>query len=148
MSPTIKKSHSASELMYHLVCPVKYRRKVFTSGNEPTVKEICLELEKRYELFFLEIGIDKDHVHFLIQSIPDISPAELANIVKGNISREFFLHHPEVKIFLWGGNLWSAGYYINTVGNANMQTVKNYVKNQGYPQYKQLHQAQLVLFTT
>jgi len=119
VSPSIKKSHSVSELIYHLVCPVKYRRKVFTKDNETTLKDICLELEKRHELHFLEIGIDIDHVHFLIQSIPNICPSELANIVKGNISREFFTKHPEVKTFLWGGNFWTAGYYINTVGNAN-----------------------------
>jgi REP element-mobilizing transposase RayT len=146
MAPTIKRSHSASELVYHLVCPVKYRRKVFTSGNESTVKEICLELEKRYDLHFLEIGIDTDHVHFLIQSVPNISPAELANTIKGNVSRQFFIHHPDVKIFLWGGHFWTSGYYINTVGNANMSIIKNYVKQQGYAEYKQLHLNQPTLF--
>jgi len=146
MSPHIKKSHSVSELVYHLVCPVKYRRKVFTENNQQTLKEICLELQKRYEICFLEIGIDIDHVHFLIQSIPNISPSDIANAVKGNTSREFFKQHPEVKTFLWEGNFWTAGYYINTVGNANMSIVKNYVKNQGYPQYEQLHTAQPKLF--
>ena len=146
MSPNIKKAHSVSKLVYHLVCPVKYRRKVFTRDNEGTLKEICLELEKRYEINFLEIGLDTDHVHFLIQSIPNISPAELANTIKGNTSREFFIQHPEVKTFLWGGNFWTAGYYINTVGNANISIVKNYVKKQGYPEYKQLHHAQPKLF--
>ena len=147
MSPTIQKSHSVSELVYHLVCPVKYRRKVFTSGNEPTIKEICLELEKRYELHFLEIGMDRDHVHFLIQSIPNMSPADIANTVKGNVAHQFFERHPEVKTFLWGGHLWTAGYFVNTVGNASMHILKNYVKNQGLPEYKQLHHAQPTLFS-
>jgi putative transposase len=146
VSPHIKKSHSVSELVYHLVCPVKYRRKVFTRDNETTLKEICLELEKRYEIHFLEIGIDKDHVHFLTQSIPNISPSELTNTIKGNTGREFFKRHPEVKTFLWGGNFWTAGYYINTVGNANKSIIKNYVKNQGLPEYKQLHLSQPRLF--
>jgi len=132
--------------MYHFVCPVKYRRKIFTSGNETTIKEICLELEKRYEIYFLEIGVDTDHVHFLLQSVPNMSPAEIANAVKGNVSLQFFQRHPDVKIFLWGGHLWTSGYYVNTVSNANIHTIKNYVKNQGYPEYKQLHRAQLALF--
>ena len=129
MSPTIKKPHSASELIYHFVCPVKYRRKVFTSGNEPTIKEICLELEQRYEVHFLEIGINTDHVHFLLQSVPNMSPADIANAVKGNVAHQFFQRHPDVKIFLWGGHFWTGGYYVNTVGNANIHTIKNYVKN-------------------
>lgn len=146
MSPNIKKSHNVSELVYHLVCPVKYRRKIFTDKNEKTLKDICLELEKKYEIKFLEIGIDKDHVHFLIQSIPNICPSDIANIIKGNTAKQIFEIHPEVKIFLWGGNMWTSGYYINTVGNANMSIIKNYVKNQGIPEYKQLHQDQLTLF--
>jgi len=148
MSPVIKKSHSVSELVYHLVCPIKYRRNIFTSGNEQSLKEICLELEKRYELHFLEIGIDTNHVHFLIQTIPSLSPAELTNTVKGNISHQFFIRHPEVKMFLWGGNLWTGGHYINTVGNVNMSIIQNYVKNQGLPEYSQLHTAQPMLFAT
>ena len=132
--------------MYHLVCPVKYRRKVFTKDNENTLKEICLELQKRYELHFLEIGIDKDHVHFLFQTIPNISPSDMANIIKGNTSREFFIQHPEVKTFLWGGNFWTSGYYINTVGNANINTVTNYIKNQKLPEYSQIYTSQQTLF--
>lgn len=147
MSPTLKKSHSASELVYHLVCPIKYRRKIFTSGNELALKEIALELEKRYELKFLEIGIDTDHVHFLIQTISSISPSDLANIVKGNISRQFFIQHPEVKVFLWGGSLWTDGYYVNTVGNASMSIIKNYVQKQGLPEYTQIHQSTPTLFS-
>lgn len=146
MSPTVKRSHSASELVYHFVFPVKYRRKIFTSENEPTLKELALELEKRYELNFLEIGIDTDHVHFLIQAIPSYAPSMLAQTVKGNITRQFFARHPDVKVFLWGGRLWTSGYYVNTVGNANMSIIKNYVQNQGLPEYKQLHQTTLTLF--
>jgi len=146
MAPTIKKSHSASELVYHLVCPIKYRRKIFTSENEPSLKVIALELEKRHELHFLEIGIDTDHVHFLIQTIPSIAPSDLANTIKGNISRQFFIQHPEVKVFLWGGSLWTDGYYVNTVGNANMSIIKNYVQKQGLPEYTQLHNNTPTLF--
>ena len=148
MTPNIKRSHSASELVYHLVCPVKYRRKIFTDTNEETLKEICLELEKRYDLKFLEIGIDKDHVHFLVQSIPNMSPSDIANTVKGNIAIQFFKKHEEVKRFLWGGSLWTAGYYINTVGSASMNIIKNYVKNQGILEYKQIHLSQKTLFNS
>jgi len=31
---------------------------------EEILKEVCLEIEKRYQANFLEIGTDKDHVHF------------------------------------------------------------------------------------
>ena len=71
------KRHNVTVLIYHLVCPAKYRRVVYSKEVDRSLKEICLELEKRYELIFLEIGIDKDHAHFLVQSVPMYSPKKI-----------------------------------------------------------------------
>ena len=70
MSEYLHKSHNVSVLIYHLVCPAKYRRVVFDTQVDAVLKEICLEIAKRYELVFLEIGTDKEPVHCLIQSVP------------------------------------------------------------------------------
>jgi REP element-mobilizing transposase RayT len=56
--------------MYHIECPAKYRRAVITKDVDEKLKEICKEIEERYEIQFLEIGTEKDHVHFLVQSVP------------------------------------------------------------------------------
>ena len=64
MSKEIHKSHNVSVLLYHLVFPAKYRRAVIDEEVDKRLKEVCLEIEKRYEITFLEIGTDKDHVHF------------------------------------------------------------------------------------
>jgi len=64
------KSHNVSVLLYHIVFPCKYRKAVLFNGIDEAVKEVCLEIEKRYELKFLEIGTDLDHIHFLVQSVP------------------------------------------------------------------------------
>ncbi len=69
MSEYIHKSHNVSVLLYHFVCPAKYRRVVISKAVDQTLKDICIEISKRYEIAFIEIGTDKDHVHFLIQSI-------------------------------------------------------------------------------
>ena len=106
MSPHIYKQHNKSLLIYHLVCPVRYRRKVFTNENETTLKDICLELSKRYEIEFLEIGIDKDHVHFLFQTVPNICLSKLVQAIKSITAKQMFHRHPEVKTFLWGGRFW------------------------------------------
>ena len=68
--------------MYHFVFPTKYRRVVVDDEVEEVIKETCIEISKRYELYFLEIGTDKDHVHFLIQSVPSYSPMQIVKIVK------------------------------------------------------------------
>jgi len=118
--------------MYHLVCPAKYRRVVFSQEVDEELKNICLEIEKRYEIHFLEIGTEKDHVHFLIQSVPMLSPRQVAQMVKSIIAKEIFLRLPEVKRILWGSDFWTSGYFIFTVGkHGNEETIMNYVKEQG-----------------
>ncbi|MCF6182209.1 IS200/IS605 family transposase [Lutibacter sp.] len=148
MSEHIHKSHNKSLLLYHLVSPIKYRRKVLTPEVSQTLRNICLEISVRFEIHFLEIGCDDDHVHFLIQSIPMMSAKKIANTIKSLTAREIFRLHPEVKRFLWGGKFWTSGYYINTVGQyANEEVIKKYVQGQGNNQnYEKIHTSQLKLF--
>ena len=143
----IFKRHNKSLLVYHLVCPVKFRRKVFTETNSTTLKQTCLELGLRYEISFLEIGLDEDHAHFLIQTVPSRSISDTVKIIKSLTAKQLFKIHPELKTFLWGGNFWTIGYYINTVGQyGNLALLQNYVKKQGQPDYLQLHTQPATLF--
>ena len=135
-------------LLYHLVCPTKYRRVVFDRSVEQVLKEICLEISDRYQIEFLEIGTDLDHVHFLLQSVPTYSPTKIARIVKSLTGREIFRRCPEVKKKLWGGQFWTDGYFMNTVGQkGNENSVAEYVREQGKDkEYKKLYRSQLKLF--
>ena len=112
------------------------------------LKEVCLEIAKRYEIEFLEIGTDKDHVHFLIQSVPKYSLTKIVRIVKSITAREMFRRCPQVKVKLWGGEFWSDGNFTNTVGQHGCEdSIKNYIKNQGKEkEYIELHKQQLKLF--
>ena len=143
MSKYIHKSHNVSVLMYHIVCPAKYRRIVFSEKVEVLLKEICIEISKRYEIIFLEIGVDKDHVHFMVQSVPTYSPQKIVQIIKSITAREIFKKAPSVKKELWGGEFWTKGYFVSTVGkHGNEDKITNYVKNQGSrdKSYKVLYQ--------
>ena len=141
MSEYIHKSHNVSVLMYHFVCPAKYRRVVIDEEVDQTIRETCEEIEKRYEIRFLEIGTDRDHVHFLIQSVPTYSPKKIIQIVKSITAREVFAKCPQVKKKLWGGEFWSDGYYVATVSeHGNEAVIGKYVREQGIEkEYKQLH---------
>ena len=136
----IHREHNKSALLYHLVCPVRYRREVITEQVEKTIVATCLEISERYEMHFLEIGVDIDHVHFLIQSVPTLSPKQIAQIVKSITARKVFEKNQEVKKMLWGGKFWTSGYYVNTVGlYGSKEMISNYVKQQTNKSYKQLH---------
>ena len=142
-SEYFKLSHNVSNLVYHIVCPAKYRRVVFDDIVEEHLKNICLGIEQRYEyIHFLEVGVDKDHVHFLIQSLPSKSPTELVTVIKSVTARQIFKECPQVKKLLWGGEFWTDGYFVASVGkNQNETVIKEYVKNQGKQdcEYKQLY---------
>lgn len=148
MSEYVHKSHNVSVLLYHFVCPAKYRRIVFSEAVDQTLKETCLEISKRYEIEFIEIGTDKDQVHFLIQSIPTMSASKIIQTIKSITAREIFRLHPEVKQELWGGEFWTKGYYVNTVGrHGDENTIQAYVQSQGrQEEYKKIHSQQLKLF--
>ena len=148
MSELIRKSHNVSVLLYHFVCPAKYRRVVFSEEVDTTLKDICLEISKRYEIHFVEIGTDQDHVHYLVQSVPKYSPTEIITIIKGITAKEIFKQHPEVKKILWGSEFWSGGYFVGSVGeHGNEQMIQKYVQQQGDPKrYKALVKQQLTLF--
>ena len=148
MSEFIHKSHNVSVLMYHIVCPAKYRRIVINDAVDKTIQETCEEISKRYEIKFLEVGAEGDHVHFLVQSVPTYSPAKIVTTIKGILSRMIFISHPEVKKVLWGGEFWSDGYFVSTVSKyGNEEVITNYVKSQGSKgEYKRIYNNQPELF--
>ena len=136
-------------MIYHVVCPTKYRRIVITEKVDKIIKETCEGIALRYDMHFLEIGTDKDHVHFLIQSIPMMLPQRLVQMVKSITAKQVFQRAPEVRKQLWGGEFWSDGYFICTVGRQNSeQAVMQYVKQQGREkEYQVLQTNQLQLFS-
>ena len=150
MSEYIHKSHNVSVLMYHFVCPAKYRRAIFSEEVTKTLVETCKAISERYEIYFLEIGTDKNHVHFLIQSVPKYSPTKIIMTVKSITAKQIFTKNPEVKKQLWGGEIWTDGYFVNTVSQCgNEEIISKYVRSQG-EEYTQLFKTeeieQLTLF--
>jgi len=116
-SEFIHKSHNVTVLLYHLVFPAKYRKAIFDEAVDLELKNVCLEIEKRYQLKFLEIGTDEDHVHFLVQSVPMYSVTKIVTMIKSITAREVFKRFPRLKKEkLWGGEFWSDGYFASTVG--------------------------------
>jgi REP element-mobilizing transposase RayT len=125
-----------------VVCPAKYRKAVITEEVDKKLREICLGIESRYEIKFLEIGSEQDHVHFLVQSVPTYSPTQIIRTIKSITARKIFEANPEVKKSLWGGNFWSDGYYVGTVGeHGTEEIIREYIKNQGRNMkgYKKIH---------
>ena len=67
--------------MYHIIFVVKYRQNIIDFFKED-IKEIFIEISKKYNFEILEIETDKDHIHLLIQVDPKISPLQIIRILK------------------------------------------------------------------
>ena len=82
MSKLVRKRHNLSILVYHIVCPAKYRRIVFSEEVDQILKAVCLDIAQRYDMVFVEIGTDRDHVRFTVQSVPSYSPTRIVQLIK------------------------------------------------------------------
>jgi len=124
------------------VIPAKYRRVVFDPEVDKVLKEVCLEIEDRYQIEFLEIGPDGDHVHFFLQSVPRYRVTKIITMIKSLTARQILQRVPSVKKQLWGKEFWTDGYFVSTVGqHGTEEVIKRYVKEQGQEpeQYEQWH---------
>jgi len=91
-------------------------------------------ITERYAIEIEALGCDRDHVHLLCGAHPKVAPGKIVQIFKSITAREIFRRKPQVKKELWGGEFWTDGYYVATVGErANWDTVQNYVEKQGTP---------------
>ena len=100
--------------------PSKYRRKVFSSSVEKTLKTTCKGISERYEIVFVEIGSDEDHVHFLVQSVPNYSPKKVVQTIKSITAIQIFKHHPEVKRSYGVVNFGRVDIILIQLGNMEM----------------------------
>ena len=142
------KRHNKSLLLYHILIPLKYRKKAINKEVGETLIKICYGISERYEVQFVEVGYESDHVHFLVQSVPSYSVSKMVTMLKSITAKELFRLQQEIKEKFWGGKFWTSGYYVNTVGQyPNEEVIRAYVKNQGKEkEYRNIHQEQLKLF--
>ena len=126
-------SHKVFRIKYHFVFCIKYRKDLFLDNKYvDTIREILNDFQQRYTFIFETIGFDEDHVHFMLSSVPRYSPSKIFQIVKSLTARELFKRHPDLKEELWGGEFWSDGGYVGTIGEGvNAEVIRNYIKKQG-----------------
>ena len=123
--------------------PVKYRKALLDEEVERIIVETARGIEERYDIEFEQIGCDRDHIHILCSAHPKVAPGQIVRVFKSLTAREIFRVKPSVKRSLWGGEFWTDGYYVATVGErGEWSVVERYVRNQGKPR-EELRQLKL-----
>ena len=125
-------SHCVYQTHYHIVFPVKYRKSLLSKEITAEIKAIAVEIGDRYEIDFEQLGCDGDHIHILCSFHPKYSIGEVVRKFKSITARELFKKFQSLRKELWGGEFWSDGYYVATVGEGgSWSVVEKYVRNQG-----------------
>ena len=121
------------KIRYHFVAVVKYRKVLINKGIEEKIKETMKEIGERHEIKVDEIGFDGNHIHVLCGAKPSMSPLEVLSTIKSITARQVFRAYPKLKREeLWGGEFWSDGKYIGTVGESSgEEVIRKYIKEQG-----------------
>ena len=116
---------------YHLVWVTKYRKVIFTTLNRrEAMMEMLRLIAENNDITILESEVMEDHIHLVVSFPPNKSISTVMKALKGASAREWFQQFPETKKELWKGSLWSASYFVSTVGNVSKDVVMQYVQDQ------------------
>ena len=124
--------HNAYTTHYHIVFPVKYRKALLVDDVPLAINRIAQEIGERYDIEFEQLGYDKNHIHILASFPPKYSGSAVVRIFKSITAKQLFKQFPALRKDLWGGEFWSDGFYLATVGErGNWAVVEKYVASQG-----------------
>ena len=126
-------AHTKWNCTYHVVFIPKYRRKVMYAQIREDIREIIRKLCKMRDVKLVDGAVCADHVHLYIAVPPKQSISEFMGYLKGKSALMLFDLHPEFKQKGKDRHFWARGYYCETVGNVNEETIRNYIQEQADP---------------
>ena len=130
---TLKSSSSCKYLLqYHFIFVCKYRRKVLNPIRDD-VLNVMQAISSKYDFKIHTQEIDQDHIHFLIETKPRISPSQICRVLKQESTIKLWqLHYSYLSDFYWKEHtLWSDGWFCSTIGNVSEATLRHYIETQG-----------------
>jgi putative transposase len=111
----------------------KYRKKLLIGDINTLIKNTIYEIEAKSDFDIIEMESDIDHLHIMLQHIPRVSISSIVNRIKSittnkvwNLYNNYLLKH-----FWKERTFWTDGYFVCSVGEANPETIRNYIANQG-----------------
>lgn len=136
MSPVKRTYHAVYDLKYHFVWIPKYRKMILRDDISKRVEEVFREVARVYEFDIERMAVVEDHVHIFLGAAPKYSPGEIVRVLKSKSAKVVFREFPEVREELWGGEFWSDGYFVRSVGDeVTAEVIRKYID---YHEHKQL----------
>ena len=126
------KNHSKFILRYHIILVCKYRKNLMIQYGE-FVKENMLSISQKYDFIILEIEVDKNHIHLLVESEPKVSPLMIVRVLKQQTTIRLWDEFSDKlqKHFWKERTFFTDGYFVSTIGEVSTETLRKYIQNQG-----------------
>ena len=112
-----RSSHAVYDLKYHFVWIPKYRKRILMPEIADYAKLVFRKIAEEYDMVIDTVEVVEDHVHIFLEAPPRLSPSRIVQILKSMSARELFREFPRLRRQLWGGKLWSRGYFVRAVGD-------------------------------
>ncbi|MFA5311753.1 MAG: IS200/IS605 family transposase [Methanomassiliicoccales archaeon] len=129
------KKHCKYMIKLHIIFVTKYRKSILTGEIDDDMKQIIYDISKKDDSLFSidSMETDQDHVHMLVDIDPSVSATSIVSRIKQMSTIEIWKKYPtELKKSYWKENtFWSDGYFVCSTGDANMETIKKYIEEQG-----------------
>ncbi|WP_422450927.1 MULTISPECIES: IS200/IS605 family transposase [unclassified Endozoicomonas] len=129
----LRKRHSVTKLVVHLVFTTKYRRKLFDGYMIQQLRESFENACEKLECQLLEMDGEKDHVHLLVAYPPKLAISVMVNNLKSTSSRRLRILNTHLTAQSKSGLMWSRSYFACSAGGATIETLKDYVNSQNTP---------------
>lgn len=123
-------AHTRHRLKYHIVWIPKYRKRVLEGAVVTELRKLLQECALMNEWEIEEMGIEKDHLHMLVQLSPKWSVSDAVHRMKGGTSRKLRQQFPDLEEFLWGDSFWADGFFAETVGVLEEEMIHKYIREQ------------------
>lgn len=123
-------SHTAYDISYHFTFIPKYRRRKLVGQIKEKLEGMIRFCAQVNEFEIMDLAIQPDHVHLLVSAKPTYSPSEIMQLIKGGTSKKLRELFPELEESVWSSAFWADGYFVGTVGIHNLNSVKQYIRNQ------------------
>lgn len=129
----ISEHHSKHLIRYHIIFVCKYRKKILVGIIADDIIRIMNEIAEKSDFSIEAIEADKDHIHMLVKSSPKLSPLQIVRRLKQASTIAIWrLHRDTLRCMLFKNRtFWTDGYFVSSVGNVSVDTVRAYIERQG-----------------
>lgn len=128
------KAHSKFLLIFHLILVCKYRKKLLSDTKiSNSIKQLSETICTRHNTHILKMETDKDHIHYMLEIIPNTNLANLVKTIKSYTTFHIWklFRQKLLKEFWKEHTFWTDGYFLTSIGNVSQAVLETYIENQG-----------------